>query len=140
MRLLLDTRIFLWVVAGSPLLKAPARRIIDSADEVFVSAASLRQIAIRARIGKIKADAYGLAAAIDESGFVQLPLSVSHAAAVDKLPIHHNGPFDHLLIAQALSEPLKRLPRRCGARLVQQRRRGRCLTAFAAAMSRLRAD
>ena len=106
MRLLLDTHIFLWVAAGSPLLKPATRRIIDSADEVFVSAASLWEIAIKARLGKIKADPRQLAAAIEESGLVELPVSASHAAAVANLPMHHNDPFDHLLIAQALSEPL----------------------------------
>ena len=109
MRLLLDTHIFLWVASGSALLKPATRRIIDSADEAFVSAASLWEIAIKARIGKIKADPNELVAAIAESGLVELPVSASHAAAVATLPMHHDDPFDHLLIAQALSEPLKLL-------------------------------
>ena len=56
MRLLLDTHIFLWAVAGSPLLKAAARRTIQSADQVYVSAASIWEVAIKAPLGKIKAD------------------------------------------------------------------------------------
>ncbi|MEI6547830.1 MAG: PIN domain-containing protein, partial [Burkholderiales bacterium] len=56
MRLLLDTRVFLWAVAGSRLLKPAARRLIEDADEVFVSAASIWEIAIKARLGKMKAD------------------------------------------------------------------------------------
>ncbi|MEO8124084.1 MAG: type II toxin-antitoxin system VapC family toxin [Burkholderiales bacterium] len=107
MRLLLDTHIFLWAVAGSPLLKPAARRFIENADEVFVSAASIWEIAIKARRGKIEADPHVLVAAIDASGFVELPVSAAHAAAVARLELHHNDPFDRLLIAQALAEPLK---------------------------------
>lgn len=107
MRLLLDTHIFLWAVAGSRLLKPAARRLIESADEVHVSAASIWEIAIKARLGKINADLDELAAAIDTSGFMPLAVSPTHAAGVARLPLHHNDPFDRLLIAQALAEPLK---------------------------------
>lgn len=107
MRILLDTHIFLWAVAGSPLLKPPARRLIESADEVYVSAASIWEVAIKARLGKIKADPRELTAAIEASGFLELPVSTAHAAGVAQLELHHNDPFDRLLIAQALAEPLK---------------------------------
>jgi PIN domain nuclease of toxin-antitoxin system len=109
MRLLLDTHIFLWAVAGSPLLKPAARRLIEGADEVYVSAASIWEIAIKARLGKIEADARELAAAIHASGFMELPVSAAHAAGVARLDLHHNDPFDRILLAQALAEPLRLL-------------------------------
>ena len=109
MRLLLDTHIFLWAVAGSTLLKPTARRLIESADEVYVSAASIWEVAIKARLGKIEADPAELAATIAASGFLELPVSAAHAAGVAQLALHHNDPFDRLLIAQALAEPLKLL-------------------------------
>ena len=109
MRLLLDTHVFLWAVAGSPLLKPPARRLIESATDVYVSAASLWEVAIKARLGKIEADPHELVAAIEASGFRELSVTVAHAADVAKLTLHHNDPFDRLLIAQALAEPLKLL-------------------------------
>jgi PIN domain nuclease of toxin-antitoxin system len=109
MRLLLDTHIFLWAAAGSRLLKPATRRILESADEVYVSAASIWEVAIKARLGKIKADPAALAAAIDASGFFELPINSSHAAGVGRLELHHSDPFDRLLIAQALAEPLKLL-------------------------------
>lgn len=109
MRLLLDTHIFLWAVAGSPLLKAATRRLIESADEVYVSAASLWEVAIKARLGKIEADPDELVAAIELSGFIELPVRASHAAAVARLAMHHTDPFDRLLVAQAIAEPLKLL-------------------------------
>ena len=77
-----------------------------AADEVYVSAASIWEIAIKARPGKIEGDPERLARAIDESGFIELPVRAHHAARVLQLPLHHNDPFDRLLIAQALSEPL----------------------------------
>lgn len=107
MRLLLDTHVFLWAVAASPLLKPAARRLIEAADEVYVSAASIWEAAIKARLGKLVADPHELAAAIEPSGFIELPVRASHAAGVGALQLHHNDPFDRLLLAQALAEPLR---------------------------------
>jgi PIN domain nuclease of toxin-antitoxin system len=107
MRLLLDTHIFLWAVAGSRLLKPPTRRLIESADQVYVSAASIWEVAIKVPLGKIKADPDALVAAIEASGFAELPVRAAHAAGVARLAVHHNDPFDRLLIAQAIAEPLK---------------------------------
>ena len=107
MRLLLDTHVFLWVLAGSRQLKAPVRRLIDTADAVFVSSASVWEIAIKARLGKIDAHPATVARAIESSGFWELPITSQHAAGVVDLPALHHDPFDRLLIAQALHEPLR---------------------------------
>lgn len=107
MRLLLDTHICLWAVAGSSQLEPGARRLIEGADEVYVSAASIWEIAIKARLGKLQADAHELASAIEPSGFIELPVRASHAAGVGALELHHNDPFDRLLLAQALAAPLR---------------------------------
>ena len=109
MRLLLDTHIFLWAVSGSGQLKPQARRLISSADGVFVSSASIWEIAIKARLGKVTADADELVLAIDRSGFQELPVRAAHAAMVGRLDVYHNDPFDRLLVAQAISEPLRLL-------------------------------
>jgi PIN domain nuclease of toxin-antitoxin system len=107
MRLLLDTQVFLWAITGSPRLAAPTRRLLEAAEEVYVSAASVWEIAIKARLGKIDADVDAVASAIESSGFLELPVRGAHAARVAKLPDHHNDPFDRLLVAQALVEPLR---------------------------------
>ncbi|MCX7203060.1 MAG: type II toxin-antitoxin system VapC family toxin [Burkholderiales bacterium] len=109
MRLLLDTHIFLWAVSGSGQLKPHARRLISSADDVFISSASIWEIAIKARLGKVTADPDELVLAIDRSGFQELPVRAAHAAMVGRLDMHHNDPFDRLLVAQAISEPLRLL-------------------------------
>ena len=106
MRILLDTHVFLWAVAGSRLLKPNARKLMQAADEVLVSSASIWEIAVKVRIGKLDADPDALVAAIVESGFTELPVRCAHAARVASLPLHHTDPFDRLLVAQAMSEPL----------------------------------
>jgi PIN domain nuclease of toxin-antitoxin system len=106
MRLLLDTHIFLWAVTDSRKLKAAARQQMLAADQIYVSAASIWEIAIKARLGKIEGDPEQLALAIEDSGFIELPVSARHAARVAQLPLHHHDPFDRLLVAQSLSEPL----------------------------------
>jgi PIN domain nuclease of toxin-antitoxin system len=104
MRLLLDTHVFIRAVTDK--LNHAARKTIQSADMVYVSAASIWEIAIKARLGKITGDPGEMAEAIELSGFVELPVLARHAVGVSQLPGHHNDPFDRLLIAQALSEPL----------------------------------
>jgi PIN domain nuclease of toxin-antitoxin system len=106
MRVLLDAHVLLCAVAGSPLLKPAARQVIQAANEVRVSAASIWEVASKARLGMIKADAAELVTAIDTSGFIELPVRAAHAAAVAGLAPHHADPFDRLLIAQAMVEPL----------------------------------
>lgn len=109
MRVLLDTHVFLWAVADSPLLRPEARRLIESAEVAYVSSASIWEIAIKARLGKINADATALVEAIEASGFVELPVTAAHAAGVAQLPLRHGDPFDRLLIAQAMATPLRLL-------------------------------
>ena len=106
MRLLLDTHVFIWAVMDNRKLKSGAREAMRSADEVFVSAASIWEIGIKARLGKIEGNPELLTQAIEASGFLELPVSARHGAAVAKLPLHHADPFDRMLVAQAIMEPL----------------------------------
>ena len=107
MRLLLDTHVFLWAVSADRRLKPAARDYLSRADAVYVSAASIWEIAIKSRLGKIEADPVALTDAIEQSGLQELPISARHAAAVSTLPLHHADPFDRLLLAQAFMEPLR---------------------------------
>ena len=106
MRLLLDTQIFLWYLADARRLTASARARIARADQVFVSAASIWEAAIKIGIGKLTAVPEDLVAGIAASGFAALPVTPAHAAGVAALPDHHRDPFDRMLIAQAIHEPL----------------------------------
>lgn len=107
MRLLLDTHILLWWLADDPALPAQADTLIaDLANETFVSPISLWEIAIKAHLGKIVADADEIRTAALTSGFTALPFTDIHAVAVARLPDYHRDPFDRALIAQAHVEPL----------------------------------
>lgn len=107
-RILLDTHVFIWAVTDSRRLSKDARNTISEATEVFVSAASIWEIAIKSAIGKITADPEEMARAIVASGFVELPIAAAHAAQVARLPLlnNHKDPFDRLLVAQSIVEPL----------------------------------
>jgi PIN domain nuclease of toxin-antitoxin system len=109
MRLLLDTHIFLWAVQGNASLKPRVRRMMEAAEQIYVSAASIWEIAIKARFGKIEASAVDLVDAIEASGFLELPVRALHAVRVADLPLHHTDPFDRLLVSQAMVEPLRLL-------------------------------
>ena len=109
MRLLIDTQIFIWAVMESENLSIQAREIILNASNVFVSAASIWEIAIKARLGRLEGDPKEFVTSIEQSGFRELPISARHAALVHDLPLYHRDPFDRLLVAQALSEPLRLL-------------------------------
>ena len=109
MRLLLDTHIFLWAVQGNASLKPRVRRMMEAAEQIYVSAASIWEIAIKAQLGKIEASAVDLVDAIEASGFLELPVRALHAVRVADLPLHHTDPFDRLLVSQAMAEPLRLL-------------------------------
>jgi PIN domain nuclease of toxin-antitoxin system len=104
-RVLLDTQLVLWALAGNRRLPRAARRIIEDSD-VVVSAASIWEIAIKAALGKLDADPTAVREALAPSGFDELPVTGAHAARVASLPFHHRDPFDRLLVAQSELEPL----------------------------------
>ncbi|MDB5795304.1 MAG: PilT protein domain protein [Noviherbaspirillum sp.] len=109
MRLLLDTHIYLWWLEDHPTLSEQAKGKIANAAEVYVSSASIWEASIKAGIGKLDVDVDELVMQIEASGFRELPISARHAAAVRTLPGLHNDPFDRLLVAQAICEPLRLL-------------------------------
>jgi PIN domain nuclease of toxin-antitoxin system len=108
MRLLLDTQIFLWWLADSRRLGKAARERIEAADEVYVSAASIVECEAKIAAGLLEADAGELAVGIRASGFLELPVRARPAAAAGELKPHAGVDFfDRLLVAQAMSEPLR---------------------------------
>ncbi|TCF97741.1 twitching motility protein PilT [Paraburkholderia strydomiana] len=109
MRLLIDTHIFLWAMGGDKKLSKQAEATLHGADAVYVSAASIWEISIKSGLGKLDADVNELVTRMGEAGFHELPVTAVHAAAVRDLPDIHRDPFDRLLVAQAMSEPLRLL-------------------------------
>ncbi|HZP21598.1 MAG TPA: type II toxin-antitoxin system VapC family toxin [Bauldia sp.] len=106
MRLLLDTSITLWTLAGDRRLSKSARNVIESATEVLVSAVTIWEISVKTALGKLEADLDDLLAEMNSVGFRHLALTWEHARRVRDLPPHHRDPFDRMLVAQAMSEPV----------------------------------
>jgi PIN domain nuclease of toxin-antitoxin system len=102
--LLLDTHVLIWWDEGRRIAGG-ARRAIEDADTVFVSAASAWEIAIKTGLGRLR-PTRTVEQAVSESGFVELPVTFSHADRVAGLPPHHRDPFDRMLVAQAAVEEL----------------------------------
>lgn len=109
MRILLDTHIYLWWLQDNPKLSVLARKIIINADEVYVSSASLWEASIKISLGKLDANISDLEAQITQSGFIELPVSTKHVLQLALLPALHRDPFDRILVAQAMHEPLRLL-------------------------------
>jgi PIN domain nuclease of toxin-antitoxin system len=96
-------------VASSRRLPKEARALLlDTANEVYYSAASVWEVAIKTTLRRrdFKANPAVLARALERSGFSELPVTAAHAARVAGLPAIHRDPFDRLLVAQSLAEPM----------------------------------
>jgi PIN domain nuclease of toxin-antitoxin system len=106
-RLLLDTHVWLWWQADDSRLGPETRALVQRASEVRFSAASAWEIAIKSSIGKLTLPANAdIGDELAHSGFLALPVDISHADDVRRLPPLHRDPFDRLLVAQARVEGL----------------------------------
>jgi PIN domain nuclease of toxin-antitoxin system len=109
-RALLDTHAFLWWIAGDERLSGRvSQAIADGRNEIFVSAASIWEIAIKARLGRLSIPGDPgkfIGGQIAENSFRGLPIVAGHALRVWELPDHHRDPFDRMLVAQAQVEGL----------------------------------
>ncbi len=109
MRILLDTHLLLWAMAASRKLpRAVKTQLLDPINEVYYSAASLWEIAIKQGLRRkdFRIDLEALMAALTASGFIELPITATHAIGVAQLPPIHKDPFDRLLVAQSMAEPM----------------------------------
>ena len=106
MNLLLDTPIYLWWLIDSPALPKQAHRMIEDADEVFVSVVSFWEAGIKWRAGKLPVAPEVLVEGINQNGLITLPMNLAHTLQLSQLPDHHRDPFDRMLVAQAMAEPM----------------------------------
>lgn len=112
MRLLLDTHIALWAITDSPRLSAQARSLIlNPGNSIHISTASVWEIASKHMLGKGGMPISGTQAAahFQAAGYIELPIVNAHVSMLETLLPHHTDPFDRLLVAQALTEPLRLL-------------------------------
>ena len=115
MRVLLDTHIAIWAVTDDPRLPLAAKKLIaDAANEIHVSSICILEIALKRHVRRKNKRSIPFTAAValatfGTAGYRMLDVTPDHAAAVEDLPDHHGDPFDRLLVAQALTEPMRLL-------------------------------
>jgi|YNPBryunderm2012_1023409.scaffolds.fasta_scaffold01898_6 PIN domain nuclease of toxin-antitoxin system len=115
MRLLLDTHSFLWFISGDERLSSTARTLIEDVhNDVFLSVASLWEMAIKISLGRLRLaqpfEAF-ISQQISLNRIGLLGITISHTAQVAILPFHHHDPFDRLLIAQSIVEQMPMVSR-----------------------------
>jgi len=108
MRILLDTQIFLWLQAEPERFSPGTLSMLsDRANQLFLSAASAWEIAIKSALGKLELPAppfQYVPRRMAQSGIAAMPVQIAHALRAGLLPLHHRDPFDRMLVAQALVE------------------------------------
>ena len=93
----------LWWLTDDPTLAAEIKERLDHEPDVYISPATIWEVAIKQSIGKLEKPA-DLPERIRDSGFRHLDVSAEHAIAAGRLPLIHRDPFDRMLIAQAQVE------------------------------------
>jgi PIN domain nuclease of toxin-antitoxin system len=107
-RLLLDTHALIWFVSNDLNLPVSTRDKIESADDVFLSIASLWEMAIKLNIGKLvlQGNFEDIEPQLNAAGITILPLTFADTVQFRYLPLHHRDPFDRILVAQAINHSL----------------------------------
>ena len=112
MKLLLDTQIAVWALTDTKRLSLETKRLVGhDGNEIFVSAVSIWEIAIKfplaKRMGAPPFSSSMALGAFHEAGYRLLDVTARHATQVETLPPIHGDPFDRMLVAQAIAEPLR---------------------------------
>jgi PIN domain nuclease of toxin-antitoxin system len=112
LRLLLDTHALLWALEAPQKLPAGIRAAIeDTENDVFASAASAWEIAIKQSLGRLPVPRADLLDTLSRANLTELPVTLKHAQATRLLPPIHRDPFDRMLVAQAQTEGLSLVSR-----------------------------
>jgi PIN domain nuclease of toxin-antitoxin system len=107
MNLLLDTNAFLWLLGDVPRIHPICELLKQPDTRVFISAVSWWEMAIKIRIGKLRADLLKMRQYVREHEFFELPVTSAYISSYLELPEKHKDPFDHILLAQAITEPMR---------------------------------
>jgi len=102
---LLDTQILLWMDERPEKISRRLQASLDAAFEVYFSAASAWEIALKCRLGRLSITR-PLTALAERFGFLEIPVRACHAEIAAGLPLHHKDPFDRMIVAQAIEERL----------------------------------
>jgi len=106
-QLLLDTNVVLWLSEDNPRINQIKPLLLSEDTQVFISVVSWWEIAIKIRTGKLRVDLNKLLLLAKKHGYSELPLSNDNLKAYLELPLLHKDPFDHMLLAQAITCPMR---------------------------------
>jgi PIN domain nuclease of toxin-antitoxin system len=104
-KLLVDTHVVIWWLADDPTLDEGIKEQLDHEPDVYLSAVTIWEVAIKQALGKLTEPA-DLPERIRDCGFRELPITAHHALTAGRLPVIHRDPFDRMLVAQARCEDL----------------------------------
>ena len=107
MKFLLDTNVLIWFFEGSSRLEQVKELFSYSDSEVYISSVSFWEIAIKVKTGKLPISISLLKSLVNNYNFHELPMTSEHIQAYLDLPNLHRDPFDHMLLAQAISSPMR---------------------------------
>lgn len=102
---LLDTQVLLWLDRRPEKISRRLQASLDAGFEIYFSAASAWEIAIKCSLGKLSI-AHPFMTLTERFGFLELPVTAAYAEIAAKLPLHHKDPFDRMIVAQAIEEGL----------------------------------
>ncbi len=108
MKILLDTHILLWASQDHPNLPQNAKElIVNGNNDIYFSTASIWELMIKKNINKLDIDIKNFVNDLYEMNIFELSISIDHVLKLEDLANHHKDPFDRILVAQALAEPIK---------------------------------
>ena len=104
LRLLLDSHVLLWMITRTRRIReSTVAAILDAENQVYISAASVWEIEIKRAIGRLEAPE-NIVEFVDNSGFIELPVTFRYGDLAARLPLHHRDIFDRMLITQAQAQ------------------------------------
>ena len=106
-QLLLDTNVVIWLSEDNPRIEQIKPLLLSKESRVFISSVSWWEIAIKLKSGKLTIDLDELRFYAETHSFEELPINSQYMKAYVELPLLHKDPFDHMLIAQTISSPMR---------------------------------
>jgi len=106
-QLLIDTNVVIWLSEDEPRINQIKPMLLSGESRVFISSVSWWEIAIKIRAGKLSIDLHSMRLLANRHNFMELPITSEYVKAYLELPSLHKDPFDHMLLAQAISCPMR---------------------------------
>ena len=106
-QLLLDTNVVIWLSEDEPRINQIKPMLLSDESRVFISSVSWWEMALKIRAGKLSVDLHSLRLLANKHNFLELPIIGKYIKTCLELPNLHKDPFDHMLLAQAISCPMR---------------------------------